>query len=140
MNNLVRQILLPVGIVIGGFALAGLIIATGPKLEQLPPQPNSPLVRTWQAQPESVLMSAVTHGTVLPRTESELVPEEVALQRHRSEERRRWRSRFMIAALFYLIAIGFFVGRSAPRPGGRVRARAWGPGPRGKRSRFAQSA
>jgi RND family efflux transporter MFP subunit len=75
VNHLVRQILLPIGIVIGGFGLAGLIIATGPKLEQLPPPSNAPLVRTWKAEAESVQMSTITHGSVLPRTESDLVPE-----------------------------------------------------------------
>ena len=70
-----RQILVPAGIIIAGFALAVLIVATGPKLEQLPPPSNAPLVRTWTAQPESVQMSAVTHGSVLPRTESALGPE-----------------------------------------------------------------
>lgn len=72
---MIKQILLPVGIVIGGVALAALIIATGPKLEQLPPPSNAPMVRTWEAQPQSVQMSSITHGSVLPRTESELIPE-----------------------------------------------------------------
>jgi RND family efflux transporter MFP subunit len=72
---LARQILVPAGIIIAGFALSVLIVDSGPKLEQLPPPSNAPLVRTWTAQPESVQMSAVTHGSVLPRTESELVPE-----------------------------------------------------------------
>lgn len=72
---MLRQVLVPAGIVIAGFALAALIVATGPKLEPLPPPSNAPLVRTWLAHPESVQMSTFTHGSVLPRTESELVPE-----------------------------------------------------------------
>lgn len=72
---MLRQILVPVAIVIGGFALAALIIATGPRLEPQPPPSNAPLVRSWQAQPVSVRLSSFTHGSVLPRTESELIPE-----------------------------------------------------------------
>jgi RND family efflux transporter MFP subunit len=72
---MIKQILLPVGIAIGGIGLAAIIIATGPKLEQLPPPSNAPLVRTWEAQSQSVQMSSITHGSVLPRTESELIPE-----------------------------------------------------------------
>jgi RND family efflux transporter MFP subunit len=70
-----KQIILPIMIVIGGVALAMGIIATGPKLEYLPTPPNSPLVRTAKAAPRTVQMSSFTHGSVSPRTESELIPE-----------------------------------------------------------------
>jgi RND family efflux transporter MFP subunit len=72
---MMKRALLPAGIIVGGFGLAALIIATGPELKQLPPPSNAPLVRTWQAQPQSVQLSSFTHGEVAPRTESELVPE-----------------------------------------------------------------
>lgn len=72
---MIKQALLPAGIIIGGFGLAAVIIATGPELKQLPPPSNAPLVRTWQAQPQAVQLSSFTHGEVAPRTESELVPE-----------------------------------------------------------------
>jgi RND family efflux transporter MFP subunit len=74
-RHTMKQFLLPAAIVIGGFGLAGLIVATGPKLEQQPPPSIAPLVRTWQAQTQTVQMSAITNGTVMPRTQSELVPE-----------------------------------------------------------------
>lgn len=70
-----KKVFLPILILIGGFALAAAIIATGPTLEQQPPPPNSPLVRTWIAQSESVQMRTIAHGTVLPRTESDLISE-----------------------------------------------------------------
>ena len=70
-----KSLLLPIGLVIGGIALAALIMATGPTLNHLPPPPNEPLVRTWQAHTETVRMSSFTHGSVLPRTQSELIPE-----------------------------------------------------------------
>jgi RND family efflux transporter MFP subunit len=72
---MLKKFLLPIGLVIGGIGLAALIIATGPTLDHLPPLPNEPLVRTWQASPETVRMSSFTHGSVVPRTESDLIPE-----------------------------------------------------------------
>ena len=75
VSSMIKQILLPVGIVVAGIGLAAAIIATGPKLEPVPPASNAPMVRTWEAQSQSVQMSSITHGSVLPRTESELVPE-----------------------------------------------------------------
>ena len=75
MSSMIKQILLPVGIVVAGIGLAAAIVATGPKLEPVPPASNAPMVRTWEAQSQSVQMSSITHGSVLPRTESELVPE-----------------------------------------------------------------
>ena len=72
---MIRRFLLPIVIVIGGVGLAAAIIATGPTLEQLPPPSNAPLVRTWKASSQTVRMSSITYGSVLPRTESELIPE-----------------------------------------------------------------
>ncbi|MEM7101320.1 MAG: efflux RND transporter periplasmic adaptor subunit [Pseudomonadota bacterium] len=69
------RIVLPIVILVVGFALAGLIIATGPELQQQPPPDNAPLVRTWLATPETVQIKTHAHGTVLPRTESDLIPE-----------------------------------------------------------------
>jgi RND family efflux transporter MFP subunit len=74
-RHMLKQFLLPAAIILAGFGLAGLIVATGPELEQQSPASIAPLVRTWQAQTQTVQMSAITHGTVMPRTQSELVPE-----------------------------------------------------------------
>ncbi|MDG1231135.1 MAG: efflux RND transporter periplasmic adaptor subunit [Pseudomonadales bacterium] len=72
---MIKRFLSPLAIVFAGLGFAGLIISTGPKLEQKPPISNAPLVRTWVADVQTVQMSSVTHGSVLPRTESELIPE-----------------------------------------------------------------
>lgn len=72
---MIKRFLLPIIIVIAGVGLAVLIIATGPKLEQQPPPSNEPLVRTWEADVQTVQMTSIAHGTVLPRTESDLIPE-----------------------------------------------------------------
>jgi RND family efflux transporter MFP subunit len=72
---MIKKILLPMVIVVTGVGLAVLIVSTGPKLEQQPPPSNAPLVRTWKADNQTVQMTSITHGTVLPRTESDLIPE-----------------------------------------------------------------
>ena len=72
---MIKQYLLSLAVIIVGVGIAGLIIATGPKLDPQPPTPNAPMVRAATAVQETVQLSAITHGTVLPRTESELVPE-----------------------------------------------------------------
>ena len=72
---MIKRFLFPLAIVVAGLGLAGLIIATGPKLEQQPPPSNAPLIRTWIADAQTVQMTSITYGSVLPRTESELIPE-----------------------------------------------------------------
>jgi len=72
---MVKQYFLPAFVVITGVAVAAAIIATGPQLDPQPPAVNAPMVRTSAAVHETVQLTAITHGTVLPRTESELVPE-----------------------------------------------------------------
>ena len=73
--KMVKQYFLPAFVVITGVAVAAAIIATGPQLDPQPPAVNAPMVRTSAAVHETVQLTAITHGTVLPRTESELVPE-----------------------------------------------------------------
>ena len=70
-----KRILIPVAILAVGFALAAMIVATGPTLVSQPPQDNAPRVRVWQASAQSVRLTTTAHGTVLPRTESDLIPE-----------------------------------------------------------------
>lgn len=72
---MLKQALLPAGIIIGGFALAAVIVATGPELKQLPPPSNVLPVRTWLAESRSVQLSSFTHGEVAPRIATDLVPE-----------------------------------------------------------------
>ena len=67
--------LLPIGILFAGFITMGIIIKTGPTIDQKPPASTAPLVRTWIATSETVQLSVLTYGSVLPRTESELIPE-----------------------------------------------------------------
>ena len=48
---------------------------------------------------------------ILLKEESTLVPEDVATLRHRREEQKRWRGRLTVAALIYLVVVGFFAVR-----------------------------
>ena len=80
-----KRFLIPLAIVFAGFGLAALIVATGPKMAQKPPPSNAPLIRTWQASPKTVQMTTVTYGTVLPRVESELIPEVSGRVTHMSD-------------------------------------------------------
>ena len=70
-----KRVLLPLIIIIAGFGLAASLIATGPKLEPKPVVSLAPLVRVAMVEPTRIQMTSTTHGTVEPRTESELIPE-----------------------------------------------------------------
>ena len=72
---LVRRYLGPAAVVAGGLVLAVLIIATGPRPERQARPPDAPAVRTMAAAKQSAQMIVSAHGTVVPRTESNLVAE-----------------------------------------------------------------
>ena len=61
-------------LVVGGVGAAALV-ATGPEVESRSPEPLVPLVRVVAAEVGSYRHVVVTHGTVEPRTESQLIPE-----------------------------------------------------------------
>ena len=65
----------PLAVVIAGLALSALIVRTGPELETASRQEDIPVVRTMPARMETVRMTVVAHGTVAPKTESQLVAE-----------------------------------------------------------------
>ncbi len=71
----VRAVLAPVAVLVGGLAVAVLLIRTGPKVEPRAPDVAPPLVRVLEVSHETVQLRVSAHGTVAPRTESELVPE-----------------------------------------------------------------
>ncbi|MCZ6710603.1 MAG: efflux RND transporter periplasmic adaptor subunit [Gammaproteobacteria bacterium] len=66
---------LPLAVVMAGFAIAALLIATGPEVQPKPSTAVAPLVRVVEVLPKTVQLRTWTHGTVMPRTESDLVPE-----------------------------------------------------------------
>ena len=70
-----KRVALPLLIIVLGFAVAAALIATGPTLEPQPAQAIAPLVRVLEVRPRTEQLRVRTHGSVVPRTESELVPE-----------------------------------------------------------------
>ena len=58
-----------------GVAVFALLVATRPVIETKPPTALAPLVRVVPVEVQDVQLSVRTHGTVTPRTESELIPE-----------------------------------------------------------------
>lgn len=79
MNLALRQmnlrVWLPIAIIaLGGIATVGLVAAT-PSLDVRPPQHRSPAVRVLRADPRPITLRVHTQGTVVPRTESDLVAE-----------------------------------------------------------------
>jgi len=67
--------LLPILILLAGFSTAAILIATGPQITPQASQIVAPLVRVVIAQPQTRQFTVKTHGSVTPRTESELIPE-----------------------------------------------------------------
>jgi RND family efflux transporter MFP subunit len=70
-----KRLVLPLVIIVAGFGLAGLLLATGPTLTSKPLESLAPVVRVQTIILQDVALSSLTHGTVAPRTESELVAE-----------------------------------------------------------------
>lgn len=70
-----KQIVIAVAIVLFGIGNMVLLVNTGPTLDPKPVAPLAPLVRVMTVNPQSVEMNTSTHGTIAPRTESDLTPE-----------------------------------------------------------------
>ena len=65
----------PVVVVAGGVVLAIVIVATGPEVTVQPAVDRAPVVETLRVRSETVRMSVAAHGTVVPKTQSNLVAE-----------------------------------------------------------------
>ncbi|MCY3939924.1 MAG: efflux RND transporter periplasmic adaptor subunit [Gammaproteobacteria bacterium] len=72
---LLKRYLGPVLIVAGGFLLAIAIIATGPRPDRQARPPDAPAVQTVEAVKRTAQLIVTAHGTVVPKTESNLVAE-----------------------------------------------------------------
>lgn len=70
-----KQAIITVLVLAFGVANMALLLMTGPRLDPKPTAPLAPLVRVMTVSPQQVQMTANTHGTIAPRTESELTPE-----------------------------------------------------------------
>ena len=69
------KLLVPVLVVSLGGIGAVVVWATGPSVEPRVPEVAVPLIRVVVAAPRDVQLRVLTHGTVAPRTESDLIPE-----------------------------------------------------------------
>lgn len=69
------RVIAPIAAVALGVLGAMRLVATGPEVETVAPKPTIPLVRTVTAAASDYRHVVIAHGTVQPRTESELVPE-----------------------------------------------------------------
>lgn len=70
-----KRILLPVIVLTVGIVLGVVLIATGPEVKRRPPAQSLPVVETTIVTPESYQVSVQSQGTVVPRTQSTLIPE-----------------------------------------------------------------
>jgi RND family efflux transporter MFP subunit len=67
--------LVPLAIIAAAALIVAIVIATQPDVEAGPARVNAPLVSVIEAQPRDLQFSVRTNGTVVPRTESDLVPQ-----------------------------------------------------------------
>lgn len=67
--------LLPLVVLLAGVGAAALLIASGPKVVPHASAAVAPLIRVVEVTPTRHQFSVNTHGSVVPRTESDLVPE-----------------------------------------------------------------
>jgi RND family efflux transporter MFP subunit len=73
--KLEKKVVIPIAILGVGILGVKLIGTLSPKAEAGPSRVLAPLVRVIEAQPRDVQFSVRTQGTVVPRTESDLVPQ-----------------------------------------------------------------
>jgi len=69
------KLTLPLIVVLVGFVAAGGMIAARPNVAVEKPEHQAPLVRVFSAEPANVQLTVEARGSVVPRTESELVAE-----------------------------------------------------------------
>jgi RND family efflux transporter MFP subunit len=70
-----KKALVPLVILVAGVCIVGIVVATRPSVEAGPALVNAPLVSVIEVQPRDLRFSVHTQGTVVPRTESDLIPQ-----------------------------------------------------------------
>jgi len=70
-----KKALVPLSILAVGVLIVGIVVATRPSVEASPARVNAPLVSVIEVQPRDLRFSVHTQGTVVPRTESDLIPQ-----------------------------------------------------------------
>lgn len=69
------KVMAPLAVLALGVLGAVTIVATGPEVQTRPAERPLPLVRVIEVAPGAVDLPVVTHGSVVPRTESDLIAE-----------------------------------------------------------------
>ncbi len=72
---MIKRYIGPILIVLAGLVLAIAIIATGPRPDRQARPPDAPSVQTVAAAKRTAQLTVTAHGTVVPKTESNLVAE-----------------------------------------------------------------
>ncbi len=72
---MMRKLIIPALVIIASILGAVTLMATSPQLEPNVPAPVPPTVRVVDIEPKSIQMTVQSQGTVVPNTESELIPE-----------------------------------------------------------------
>lgn len=75
LPGLLKRRLIPLLVLFAGILAGAAIIATGPALEPQSVPPQVPVVKTLPATLQTVRLSVAAHGTVVPKSESDLVAE-----------------------------------------------------------------
>ena len=70
-----KKALVPLVILAAGVFAVGIVVVTRPNVEAGPARVNAPLVSVIEVQPRDLRFSVHTQGTVVPRTESDLIPQ-----------------------------------------------------------------
>jgi RND family efflux transporter MFP subunit len=70
-----KKALVPLVILVAGALIIGIVVATKPGVEAVPARENAPLVSVIEVQPRELQFSVNAQGTVVPRTESGLIPQ-----------------------------------------------------------------
>jgi RND family efflux transporter MFP subunit len=70
-----KKALAPLVILVAGVIIVGIVVATRPNVEAGPTRVTAPLVSVIEVQPRDLRFSVHTQGTVVPRTESGLIPQ-----------------------------------------------------------------
>ena len=71
----VKSVVFPVIVAGLGFVLFAGLLATGPSLDSKAPAPVIPLVQSLEVALGPIQMTAMTYGTIAPRSETSLVSE-----------------------------------------------------------------
>ena len=75
MPPVLKRRLIPLLVLFAGVLAGAVIIATGPELQPQSVPPQVPVVKTLAATQQTVRLSVAAHGTVVPKSESDLVAE-----------------------------------------------------------------